>query len=99
MTRDRGVGLRQRAHAGGEQHRRAGIEHAIEQLSVRDFTRGDLPQRLPDALQEIDCRQRERRRDKQHRRARRSAPLQSAPPLLGELHALPVVVARGILAG
>ena len=95
-ARHRRIGLGQRAHAGREQHRRTGVEHAIEQLRIRDFTRGDLPQRLPDALQQIDRGQRERRRDEEDV-ALGAVRGQPAPLLLGELHPLPVVVARGVL--
>ena len=60
------------------------------------LARGDLPERLADALEQVDRLDRERRRDEEH--AALAAVLgQAAPLLLGELHALPVVVARRVL--
>src|SRR6185503_18810611 len=95
--RNRRIDLAQRTHAGREQDGRAGVEHAIEEQPVAGFARGNLPERLPDPLQQIDGRQRERRGDEQHT-ALAAVFGEATPLLLGELHPLPVVVAGRVLA-
>jgi hypothetical protein len=96
-ARHRGIDLVERAHPRRQQHRVAGVEHAIEQRRVRRLARRNLPHRLSDAFEQIDGFDRKRRRDEQD--VALAAVLgQAAPLLFGELHARPVVVARGVLA-
>ncbi len=85
-----------RAHARRKDHGKTSLDQVIEQERVGNFTRRHLPGLDADPQQHARRFERKRRTEKLDFLFFRVS-LEPEPLLLGELHAFPVVVARGVL--
>jgi hypothetical protein len=94
--RDRGVELRPRRHAGGEQHRLAGRGHRAHELEVRHLAGPDLVAPDAQALEPLDCARGEDRAEELDARALARI-LERRPLLVGERGALEVLPAALVL--